>query len=165
MNKLKAQLRQLRTIEPDRDFAIRAKYAILSDRRDARGFSFALPKFSLPSLFARNAVLAWSGAGLTVALLLLVIVLPLAFARPTLSASLSPETLISEYGNLPINIQLKEIKYDQIVSQTISSAITEVSDTKTKHLNSDLINEEAQNALFSNASTTSVDALLNQVIN
>ena len=162
MNKLKAQLKQLRTIEPDRDFAIRAKYAILADRRDAHHFSFALPKFS----FTRNSMLAWSGAGLTVALLLIVIILPLAFAKPTLSASLSPETLISEYGNLPINIQLKEIKYDQTVSQTISSAITEVSDTKTKHLNSDVINLEAQNAsLMNDASTTSVDALLNQVIN
>jgi hypothetical protein len=161
MNKLKAQLKHLRTIEPDRDFAIRAKFAILSDRRDAHHFPFVLPKFS----FTRNAVLAWSGAGLTVALLLIVVILPLAFAKPTLSASLSPETLINEYGNLPINIQLKEIKYDQTVSQTISSAITEVSDTKTKHLNLDLINIEAESAIQDDASTTSVDALLNQVIN
>lgn len=161
MNKIKAQLKHLRTIEPDRDFAIRAKYAILRDQRDARTFSFALSKFS----FTRSSAWAWSGAGLTVALLLIVVLLPFAFPKPTLSASLSPETLINEYGNLPINIQLKEITYDQSVSQTISSAITEVSNTKTKHLNADLINAEAKNAIPSDASTTNVDTLLNQVIN
>lgn len=160
MNKLKSQLKHLRTIEPDRDFAIRTKFAILTDRRDTRHFSLMLPKFS----FTRNSVLAWGGAGLTIALLLIVVILPLAFAKPTLSASLSPDTLISEYGNLPINIQLKEIKYDQTVSQTIASAITEVSDVSTKHLNSDLISKEANNAALDDARATSVDALLNQVI-
>ncbi|MCX6788298.1 MAG: hypothetical protein NTZ36_00230 [Candidatus Jorgensenbacteria bacterium] len=160
MINIKEQLKQLRTIEPDRDFAIRAKYAIIGNR-DIRESSFSLPRFS----FSRNAW-ALSGAGLTAILLLIIVAVPLAFPKPTLSASLSPETLIGEYGNLPINIQLKEITYEQTVSQTISSAISEVSDTKTSHLNSDLINSEAQkNASIDDTGAKNVDTLLNQVIN
>lgn len=161
MNNIKSQLKRLKTIEPDRDFAIRAKYAVLSSAHSAHRSSFAFPQFS----FARNSV-AWVGAGLSAALLLVAIILPFAFPKPSLSASLSPEDLINEYGSLPINIQLKEIKYDQTVNQTISSAITEVSDTKTKHLNSDIINSEAKNASLNDASSTkNVENLLNQVIN
>lgn len=160
MNNIKSQLKRLKTIEPDRDFAIRAKYAVLSPRGTQHS-SFALPQ--LP--FVRNSLWAWAGAGLSAALLLVVIILPFAFPKPTLSASLSPEDLINEYGGLPINIQLKEIKYDQTVNQTISSAITEVSDTKTKHLNSAIINSEANNASLNDTNAKNVDALLNQVIN
>lgn len=157
MNNIKDQLKQLRAIQPDRDFAIRAKFEILAPAR-TQGFSF--PKFSIH----RNMVLAWSGVGLT-ALLLLVVMIPLFFPKPTLSASLSTETLINEYGSLPINIQLKEIKYDQAVNQTISSAITEVSNTKTKHLNSNILSSEAQKATVKSVDTKNVDALLNQAIN
>ena len=158
MNNIKDQLKQLRAIEPDRDFAIRAKFEILAPTK-SRGFSL-FPKLNIH----RNVMLAWSGAGLTV-MLLLVIAVPLFFPKPSMSASLSTETLINEYGNLPINIQLKEIKYDQTVNQTISSAITEVSNTKTKHLNSDILSSEAQNATIKNVETQNVDALLNQAIN
>ena len=157
MNNIKDQLKLLRAIEPDRNFAIRAKFEILAPTR-SRSFSF--PTFAIH----RNAILAWSGAGLT-AILLFVVAIPLFFPKPSMSASLSTETLINEYGSLPINIQLKEIKYDQTVNQTISSAITEVSNTKTKHLNSDILSSEAQKATMKSVTTTNVDALLNQAIN
>lgn len=158
MNNIKDQLKQLRTIEPDRAFAIRAKYEILAPAK-SQGLSL-FPKLNIH----RNVLLAWSGAGLT-AVLLFVVTIPLFFPKPTLSASLSTETLMNEYGSLPINIQLKEIKYDQAVNQTIASAITEVSNTKTKHLNSTILNSEAQKATIKSVETKNVDTLLNQAIN
>lgn len=161
MNNIKSQLKRLKAIEPDRDFVIRAKYAFISSMQPTHNTVHALPRFAN----IRAMSWAWTGAGLTIALLLAVVAIPFAFPKPSLSASLSPDTLISEYGNLPINIQLKEITYGQDVNQTISSAITEVSDTKTKHLNSDVISSEAKNASIEDPSVKNVDSLLNQVIN
>lgn len=162
MQELKAHLKRMKAIEPDRSFAVRAKYEILARNNKEDSRAFTLPAFSFQ--FTRASLLTWGGIGLTAILLGIVVATPILFPKPTLSASLSTDTLLSEYGNLPINIQLREITYDQTVNQTISSAITEVRDTKTQHLSSDLIAAEAKTAATPAASTTDVDALLNQVI-
>lgn len=158
MEHTKAQLKTLKAIFPDRSFVLRAKHAILNETRPAATFSrsFTLPTFSW----------TWISASLSVALVAAIAIIPLAFPKPTFSASLNSEVITNEFSDLPINIQLKEITYEQRMSQTITSAISEVSDTTTKHLNAAIINTEAQNASSSEASTTKdVDALLQQVLN
>lgn len=161
MDNLQRQLKLLRAIEPDRDFALRAKMEILRTApNETRGIS--LPSF-IRTL--RTPAFAWSGFALTAVLIVVVVGTPILFPKPTMSASLSADTLLEEYNSLPINIQLKEISYDQTVNQTVSSAISEVSDTKTKHLNSELINSEANKVAPVDATTSNVDSLLDQAIN
>jgi hypothetical protein len=118
-------------------------------------YQFALPRFNVWSL---------SGAGLSVALLLVIVIMPFAFPQPSLSASLNAETIIKEFSNLPINIQLKEITYEQKVNQTITSAISEVSDTKIQHLNASILKTEQEQAMFPEMGTSSVDLMLEQVM-
>ena len=158
MEHIKSQLKALKAITPDREFAVRAKRAILGEERIAL---HAVPRFAMPRLSSWG----WLGAGLTTAMLVVVTIVPLAYPEPTFSASLNPENITKEYGNLPINIQLKEISYEQRVNQTIASAITEVSDTKVKHLNADILKTEQRGAALSESSTTDVDALLEQIMN
>ncbi len=158
MEHIKSQLKQLKAIAPDREFAARAKLQILGETRAP---SFALPRVSLPHTISWG----WLGAGLTTALVAIVMVIPLAFPEPTFSASLNAENIANEYGNLPINIQLKEISYEQRVNQTIASALTEVSDTKVKHLNADILKTEQAETMLPESSTTDVDAMLQQIMN
>lgn len=158
MEHIKSQLKGLKAITPDREFAARAKLQILGKQRSSM---LALPRVvSMPHI----SPWGWLGAGLTTALLAVITIIPLAFPRPTLSASLNVENLANEYGNLPINIQLKEISYEQRMNQTITSALSEVSGTKVKHLNMDILKTEQQSTLLE-SSTTDVDAMLQQIMN
>lgn len=157
MNNTKLQLKKLSTITPDREFVLRARQAVLRAHTPMAhpSYQFALPRFNVWSL---------SGAGLSVALLLVIVIMPFAFPQPSLSASLNAETIIKEFSNLPINIQLKEITYEQKVSQTITSAISEVSDTKIQHLNTSILQTEQEQAMLPEISTSSVDMMLEQVM-
>lgn len=157
MEHIKSQLKQLKAITPDRDFAARAKLQILGGERQT--VVAALPRFSVS-----RSSWAWLGAGLSTALIAVVMMIPLAFPEQTY-ASLNVENIANEYGNLPINIQLKEISYEQNVNQTIATALTEVSDTKIKHLNTEILKTEQAETLLPESSTTDVDAMLQQIMN
>ncbi len=157
MEHIKRQLKTLNAIAPDREFAARAKARIVGETRTAP--SFTLPRVALPHI----SFWSYAGAGLTAMLLLVITAIPLAFPNPT-AASLNPENLVNEYGNLPINIQLKEITYEQGVNQAIASALSEVSDTKMKHLNASLLKAEQPTSTL-DTTTTDVDAMLQQIMN
>ncbi len=154
---LTTQLKKLSTIEPDPRFAARARKAVLASRP---GYAGIRVSFS----FSAFPMWAWSGAALTTLLVGTIVLIPLALPRPTLSASFNAESLSSEYENLPINIQLKEIRYEQTVNQAITSAITEATDTNMKHLNTSLIQSEEKDAALAATEDVKINALLDSVL-
>ena len=151
------QLKKLKYIEPDRGFVLRARNEIFVGSKPAFSITPRIPAFAIP-------MWAWSGAALTALLVGVSFIVPMMFPRPAFSASLNMNTLASEYGNLPINIQLKEITYEQSMNQAVASAITEVTDTKTQHLNKELLQTEEQSAAFTETSSTQIDSLLETVL-
>jgi hypothetical protein len=81
------------------------------------------------------------------------------------TALASPEVLSKEFSSLNINIELQEIDYRQNVNQTIASAISEISDNKTRHLNQDVLNSENKNLDLDVMGTDpQIDQLLDSVI-
>lgn len=119
--KLIKQLKQLKNIEPDPNFAVRSKLLILSSPRKMGifwvspvwRFGFALGIFAiittLTILFQTNKT-----------------------PQPVLSSSFSENKLQEEFDNLSINISLEEIKYRQALNQAIVSALNEVSENLAK---------------------------------
>jgi hypothetical protein len=148
------QLKRLRSIAPDRAFLVRSKNNILASQKRA---VFGLPKFKIP---------VWAFAGLTaVAIFTLGVSLSLSLfsPKPALSA-LDSEKLNSEFENLGINIQLREIGYNQSVEQTINSAISEIGNTGTRHLNGSLIEQEEKNIESGFNENSDIDKLLETLI-
>jgi hypothetical protein len=126
------QLKQLRRISPDPAFLAKSKEEILSLRKKP---VFGFPSFKVPVwLFVSASAVA-------------IFVLSVSFSfyfflpKPAFSA-LDVEKLKKEFENLEINIQLREIKYDQSVNQTINSAISEISNIGPRHLNNSLLEQE-----------------------
>ena len=143
------KLYQLRTVKPDASFATRSRSLI---------FAMEKPVYRW-SLF-------WSLAG---AVALIMLIFAVSFSNfggsvPTVSASLNPDKLSQEFNNLSINIELREITYHQAVNQTIASALTEITDNRTKHLNSDFLKSEEQSLNPDSIMNPAIDELLNQVI-
>ncbi|MFA6407502.1 MAG: hypothetical protein WCV80_02230 [Candidatus Paceibacterota bacterium] len=151
------QLKKLKYIEPDHGFVLRARNEI---------FAGSKPAFSMPSRMPTFAIPMWalSGAALTALLVGVSFIVPMMFPRPAFSASLNMNTLATEYGSLPINIQLKEIKYEQSMNQAVASAISEVSDTKTQHLNTELLQTEEKGATLTETNSTQIDSLLETLL-
>lgn len=152
------QLKQLKKIEPDSKFAEKSRLFLLSQK----------PSFSISYLFSsrKSLVLTGSFVGLTVILLLLS---PILFTtqNPTLSSLDNSTKLNQELNNLSINIELKEISYKRSANQTITAAITEISNTQTKHLNPSILNSESKMLdPFKNNQDNSdnIDKLLEKVI-
>lgn len=144
------QLKQLRSIAPDPAFLARSKNSILNSRKAA---GFKLSDFKMP---------VWAFAGLAaVAVFALGISLSLSFLspKPVLSA-LDPSKLNKEFDNLGINIQLREIKYEQAIDQTITSAISEIGSSGTRHLNSSLLEQEQKNIEDNFENHSEIDELL-----
>jgi len=154
MNKeLITQLKMLNSIEPDKAFARRSRNKILADKKRVFGI-LAFPRLILVG-------------SLSFVLLIIAIILPAIIPGPRIPAALSADAINKEYDNLSINIQLKDINYDQTAQQTISSAINEVMNSKGKHLNSGVLEKESAGASANNTTNSKidVDALLDQVIN
>lgn len=154
-NDLISQLKTFKTIAPDEGFARRSRTLILA----------AVP--SRPES-VRGRIMPWffqlSGALAFAALLLLVSPL-LPSARPVLSSSLDPERLAGEFNNLPVNIQLQEVRYQQGTNQTVTSAMNEVAGTETRHLNPDTLNDETTLLpTLENQTSADIEALLEEVI-
>lgn len=128
---LTQQLKRLRAIEPDRRFVARSRNLILTPA----------PTAPVP---LRWPLVAWATGGVAITATLVVLLATPQFSAPqrVLASSLNQVTLESEFNNLPINIQLQEISYNQSLNQTIASAIHEIGDSSTSHLNRDLLESE-----------------------
>lgn len=107
---------------------------------------------------------AFSLAGAAVA----IIVTTLIFFAPTRNpaiASLENAQLTKELNGFSINIQLQEITYHNNADRVIASAINEIRNTETRHLNTSILKEEQ--GVFGDIKTKNVeiDALLNTLTN
>ena len=81
------------------------------------------------------------------------------------TAFASPEALSKELSDMNINVELQEIDYHQNVSQTITSAISEISSNKGNHLNQGILQSENNDLnLDVTSSSSDIDQLLNKII-
>lgn len=153
------QLKQLKNIEPDANFAEKGRLFLLSQK----------PSFSILYLFSfrKSLILTGSFVGLTVVLLLLSPILFTTTQNPALSSLDNSTKLNQELNNLSINIELREISYKKGANQTITAAITEISNTQTKHLNPSVLNSESEMLdplKNTKDSSDNIDKLLERVI-
>lgn len=148
-NDIFEQLKDLRSVAPDADFAARTKRIILAEPRGRAVW---------PTLVGWPKVVF--GGLATAAVLLLAVILP---GMPKTVPIASAEALNNEFNGLSINIELQQISYNQNVNQTIASALSEITTNKLNHLNPAVIQAEG-NSLDPNlpASDPQIDALLNQ---
>jgi hypothetical protein len=96
-----------------------------------------------------------------VAVLFIAVILP---GLPKTVPIASAEALSNEFNNLSVNIELRQITYNQNVNQTISSALTEITNNKLNHLNPAVLQSESSSVdpTAAPASNPQIDALLNQ---
>jgi len=129
--KILKDLQILRNIEPDKGFAENTKRIVLamSPRKTLAPKSF----FGL--VFA---------GGLAMILLAIVGLGSIFFAgsEPALSNSFDSDILRGELDNLAIDLQLDEIAYQQDINNTIASALAEIGDSRTNHLNLSILESE-----------------------
>ncbi|MFH1193289.1 MAG: hypothetical protein V1656_03175 [Candidatus Jorgensenbacteria bacterium] len=125
-NDIVSQLKILKTIAPEEGFGRRSRALILSHPAERPRLT---PWFQLAGALAFAA---------------LILVLSPLFpsAQPVLSSSLDPARLTDEFNSFPVNIQLDEIRYQQGANLTVTSAMNEVTDTRTQHMNATTLNAE-----------------------
>lgn len=140
------QLKDLKNIAPDPEFAARAKRVIL-----------AAPPAAVPAFPTWRKLALGIGTILVIAF---AIVMP---GTPKAVPIASAEALNNEFNNLSINIEIQQISYNQSVNQTIASALTEIAGSKLSHLNPAVLKSESA-ALNANtpASNPQIDDLLQQ---
>jgi hypothetical protein len=145
------QLKKCREITPDPAYLARSRRVLLAATPASTRVWFSLPALRLAGVFAvLAAVLATS---------------PFLFpTKPVLSSSLNADSIREEIKNT-IAIQVQEITYEQETDAAITRAIDEIKNTETKHLNADVIvNEVDEFSLEDDATTSEIDALLEQVM-
>jgi hypothetical protein len=144
------QLKSLKKIVPDAGFSARTRHIILAAPVAERAW---------PAFFGW-AKLAFGGLAV-VAVLFIAVILP---GLPKTVPIASAEALSNEFNNLSVNIELQQITYNQNVNQTISSALTEITNNKLNHLNPAVLQSESSSVdpTAVPASNPRIDALLNQ---
>lgn len=152
------QLKQLKNIEPDTRFAERNRLFLLSQK----------PSFSILHLFLSRKSLVLTGSFVSLAAIFLLLSAVLFTTKnPALSSLDNSTKLDQELNNLSINIELKEISYKAGANQIITAAITEISNTQTKHLNPSILNSESKMLdPFENTQNdnNNIDRLLERII-
>jgi len=136
----------------------RSRVAILAERQ-TRGL---VGRFSL---FSTRSFALTAGALAIAAFAVIAALHPFApTSTPALSSLEDTQALTQELDNLNINIQLQDISYQTSANQTVAAAITEITDTQTKHLNTDTLQSEQQSAEPSENMNPEIDKLLNTII-
>ncbi|MDI6820839.1 MAG: hypothetical protein QMD65_01525 [Patescibacteria group bacterium] len=147
------QIKKLRAIRPDEQFVKNSRGLILA----ANGPAKIQIKVTWP-------IFAWSAVAAFCIILVISLSLPRIQNSKILSSSLDQAKIEQELNNLTINIQLEQITYNQTVSQTIASALNEISDTYIKHLNRGILESEQRTLNDLNPQTPDIDTMLNKVI-
>lgn len=144
-----AQLKVLKNIAPNEEFARRSRALLIAHPPERRSMFF------MPRYFKLAGVL-------TFAALLLVLSPLFPSSQPALSSSLDATRLAGEFNNLAVNIQLREIRYQQGANQTVASAVNEIADTRTNHLNPSTITKEMP-TLAEDETQKNIDTLLGEL--
>ncbi len=149
---LKTQLKNLNAIGPDPVFVARTRVTLLKHMHKEEAPKFAWRSFAfLAPAFAAVVIVLGS--------------LYQYFSAPVTVSAFDAQSITQEF-NASVGAPLDDLTNSQTVNQTITSAITEISDTKTPHLSPTLLQSEMQYASLDSTgtSTDNVDSLLNQVI-
>jgi hypothetical protein len=147
------QLKSLKAITPDADFAARTRRLILA---------FPVTEKRWPAFFNFSWTKVAFGTLAIVAVIVVTVILP---GLPKTVPIASAEALSNEFNNLSVNIELRQITYNQNVNQTIASALAEITNNKLNHLNPAILQSESSSVdpTMSPVSNPQIDALLNQV--
>ncbi|MEX1013685.1 MAG: hypothetical protein WDZ80_00815 [Candidatus Paceibacterota bacterium] len=141
------QFKILKVIKPDEDFKQSTRNIILAQKPvENRGFSF------LPKVIAFTAALS---------VILVGFIGFNSLSNPSL-ASLDQEELNNEIMQ---SLQIEEIEYRQNINETIASALSEVSSSRSNHLDPSIL--ESENTFIQNKQINrdeEVGELLNQII-
>lgn len=146
------QLEKFRIIEPDEIFLGRSRALVIAHTLQENHHYHHHIEW-------RTLLWAASVAGV----LTIAVMIPRVIGRPHMSA-LDQDRLIKEMNALSINIQLKEIAYQEEVNQVIASALTEISNTDIRHLNTKVLEAEQEKFNFESSQDKTIDELLNKVL-
>lgn len=153
MDHITKQLTQLRRIEPDAAFAHQLRTALMH-----------APETAVQQKPFRSFLWTFRyAAALGVAAVLIVVAPAMLSSKPNMSAALDADSVTKEFSDLAITIELKSVAYDQVVNQTIASAVDEITNTRTRHLNDSVLKIESDRIPQVGDENT-VDAMLDRVI-
>lgn len=144
-NDLIKKLNQFKNIEPDKDFALGTRRIILATK---------------PGASQKVPIWVW---GFSFCLLFLAIITAntLFPTQPELS-SLASEIIKEEFAGL--DAQLQELEYNQYISTTVASALTEISASHANHMNPTIL--EMERSLLDNYNgEDEIDDMLQSIIN
>lgn len=143
------QLKTLKNISPDSGFVSHTRNLFVP----------------IPTPQRVVSAFTWQYVGAFAVVVIFVFSIPFLFfvPEPTL-ASLDAVSITNEVRELPINIQLQEIKYSEDIQNTITNAISEASNTDVNHLNYMLLKDEEASIQKTKEINTSVDDLINKAI-
>ena len=79
-------------------------------------------------------------------------------------ASLDADALNTELDELTISIELQEVAYTATVQETVAIALTEISNDKLPHLNTNLIENEQSLFEFDDEGNPEIDRLLDTLL-
>lgn len=148
-DKIIEQLKTLKSVKPDETFKDSTKRMVLAAEPKTSSMPKIIPEWGWAVGFALILLVAGSALVIT----------------PTTSVqSFDTTELQSELSNL--NIEVNEITYTEKTNQTITSALNEISNTQTNHLNKSLLERE-KNSLDSiqdSNDSDDINKILNNII-
>lgn len=160
-DKLILQLKKLRAVGPDTAWSANARRVVLASRAS----STALPVLERPRIFSRTF---WLVAPALAAFALVLVFVPAFFGDSGSVAmsqsALNPENIQEELNGLSINIQIKEIRYQETAQKTVASAISEITDTEMPHLSPSLLENELPPLELTSPRNESIDSLLDNLL-
>ncbi len=149
------KLQTLKMIRPDAAFTDRVRRIVLEETPRAR-----TPLFRVH--WVHQGIFSLAGAAVAVVMGFLILQ---PFGATVTATSLENTQLSNEWSALSINIQLKEVSYNNNAERLVASAINEIRDTDTQHLNTSLIQEERDTLDVIEVKNKNIDTMLNQVLN
>lgn len=103
------------------------------------------------------------GALATATLALIAMIAPISFSNTGVAPALSADALNREFDNMSIAITLNKLQYDYSANRTIANAVLEITETKTSHLNGDVLKSEENTLGTTDTTSEQIDSLINEI--
>lgn len=156
---IEEQFKKMRVIRPDEGFVLRTRQLILSEKpRMPLGYFLSTYKVASAGAFAFAAAVLFLVASSSA---------PSFSQKPVLSSLQNTEGIQQELNDINITIQLNEISFQTDADKAITAAITEIADTKTKHLNPETLKSEQNTNVPENGNggnNPQIDELLQKIL-
>lgn len=148
-DKIIEQLKTLKGVSPDDTFKDSTKRMVLAAEPKKKSIPTLIPQWAWAAGFAAMLLVAGSAFIMT----------------PTTTVqSFDTTELQNELENL--NIEVNQISYTQKTNRTITSALNEISNTQTNHLNKSILEKEHNNIkeIDAKEDLDNIDEMLNKII-